>query len=130
MSTSVTALKSSLLDHLRQFDTPTICNALELAAPERRTFGFTAEPFVCADPALPPIVGYARTATIRATSPIDPAKKRETSLRYYEYVASNPGPNIAVIQDLDTRPGTGAHWGEVNSNIHKALGLPGAITNG
>ena len=130
MSTSVAVLKSSLLDHLRQFDTPTICNALELAAPERRTFGFTAEPFVCADPALPPIVGYARTATIRATSPIDPAKKRETSLRYYEYVASNPGPNIAVIQDLDTRPGTGAHWGEVNSNIHKALGLPGAITNG
>ena len=130
MTTPTTPLENALLEHLRKFDTPTICNALELAAPERRTVGFTTEPFVCADPSLPPIVGYARTATIRAASPVDPARKRENALRYYEYVASNPGPNIVVIQDLDSRPGIGAHWGEVNSNIHKALGLPGAITNG
>ena len=53
------------LDALRQFDTPTICNALELVAPERRAVGFTTRPLVCAVPDLPPIVGYARTATIR-----------------------------------------------------------------
>ncbi len=130
MTSSAASFDPSLLEHFRQFDTPTICNALELAAPERRTMGFTTEPFVCADPSLPPIVGYARTATIRAANPIDPAKKRENALRYYEYVASDPGPNIVVLQDLDSRPGIGAHWGEVNTNIHKALGLPGGITNG
>ncbi len=130
MTSSAASLDPSLLEHLRQFDTPTICNALEHAVPERRTVGFTTEPFVCADPALPPIVGYARTATIRAANKVDPVRKRENALRYYEYVASDPGPNIVVIQDLDSRPGIGAHWGEVNSNIHKALGLPGGITNG
>jgi len=130
MTSSAASFDPSLLEHFRQFDTPTICNALELAAPERRTMGFTTEPFVCADPSLPPIVGYARTATIRAANPIDPSKKRENALRYYEYVASDPGPNIVVLQDLDSRPGIGAHWGEVNTNIHKALGLPGGITNG
>ncbi|HJM06714.1 MAG TPA: RraA family protein, partial [SAR324 cluster bacterium] len=83
-----------------------------------------------ADPSLEPIVGYARTATIRALSPVDPKKKRETGMAYYDYVASGPGPNISVIQDLDPRPGLGANWGEVNTNIHKALGVLGVITNG
>ena len=124
------SLNEEELAALRAWDTPTICNALEITSPERRAIGFTVEPLVCAFPGLDPIVGYARTATIRAASPVDPARKRANALHYYEYVASNPGPNIVVIQDLDSRPGIGAHWGEVNSNIHKALGLPGAITNG
>ena len=37
---------------------------------------------------------------------------------------------IAVLQDLDPRPGIGAFWGEVQSNVHKALGLAGALTDG
>ena len=51
-------------------------------------------------------------------------------MAYYEYVASGEGPNISVIQDLDSSPGLGANWGEVNTNIHKALGILGVITNG
>ena len=57
------------LETLGRFDTPTICNALEIVAPERRAMGFTTRPLVPADPALPPIVGFARTATIRAVVP-------------------------------------------------------------
>ena len=57
------------LEALKAYDTPTICNALEVVTPERRTFGFTKRPFVCADPALPPMVGRGRTATIRASQP-------------------------------------------------------------
>ena len=57
------------LDALKRYDTPTICNALEIVAPDRRTMGFTTEQFSCLDPKLPPIVGYARTATIRAAEP-------------------------------------------------------------
>ena len=75
-------------------------------------------------------MGYARTATLRALSPVDPKKKREIGMAYYEYVASGEGPNISVIQDLDSSPGLGANWGEVNTNIHKALGILGVITNG
>ena len=37
---------------LARFDTPTICNALEIAAPERRATGFTVHPFAVADTAF------------------------------------------------------------------------------
>lgn len=121
-----------LLDHLRAFDTPTICNALEILTPERRVTGFTTRPFVCAFPALAPIVGFARTATIRAMArPEQPAGElKARRLAYYEYVASGPGPALVVIEDLDPVPGFGAFWGEVNTAIHKGLGLAGCITNG
>ena len=54
------------LSLLTQWDTPTICNALELIVPERRGYGFTVEHAVCLDPTLKPIVGYARTARCAA----------------------------------------------------------------
>lgn len=120
------------LDALRQFDTPTICNALELVVPERRATGFTTRPLVCAVPDLPPIVGYARTATIRAVAPsgLTADQTRQQRLAYYGYVAADPGPTITVIQDLDPVPGFGAFWGEVITSIHKGLGCLGAITDG
>lgn len=120
------------LEALRRFDTPTICNALELVVPERRALGFTTEPLVCVDPNLPPMVGFARTATIRAVAPptLDAAAQRAARLAYYDYVAAGRGPQIVVIQDLDPRPGFGAFWGEVNSAIHKGLGCLGVVTNG
>ena len=37
------------LEMLKQCDTPTICNGLELMSPERRSLGFTVEPMVAAD---------------------------------------------------------------------------------
>lgn len=120
------------LDALRQFDTPTICNALELIVPERRATGFTTEHLFCADPSLPSFVGFARTATIRAIAPSSlPADEQQAKrTAYYEYVARGSMPGISVIQDLDPVPGTGAFWGEVNSAIHKGLGCDGVITNG
>ena len=116
------------LETLRQWDTPTICNALEIIFPERRGEGFTVKPFVCLNPSLPPIVGYARTAQIRTAAP----SKRNSLDRvaYYEYIASSPGPTITVIEDMDPKPGIGAFWGEVHSAVHLGLGAAGVITNG
>ncbi len=121
-----------VLDALGRCDTPTICNALEIVAPERRARGFTTQALVCADTSLPPIVGHARTATIRAVEapPLSAEEQRNHRAAYYDYVAKGPGPTVAVIQDLDPRPGFGAFWGEVNSAVHKALGCLGAVTNG
>ena len=122
------------LTALRALDTPTICNALEVVAPERRGYGYTTDPLVCAFPDLPPMVGYARTATIRAMRPsgLSDIEARDVRIAYYEHVSKGDGePKIAVIQDLDgTRAGYGAFWGEVNSNIHKALGCLGVVTDG
>ena len=54
------------LEALKAWDTPTICNGLEIVAPERRAIGFTVEPMVVVDRKFPPIVGLARTGLIRA----------------------------------------------------------------
>ena len=120
------------LAFLTQWDTPTICNALEEIVPERRSHGFTTEHLFALDPSLPPICGFARTATIRAAEPPRETAAEMVAKRtsYYEYVAVKPNPTIAVIQDLDPVPGIGAFWGEVQTNVHKGLGVLGAVTNG
>lgn len=125
-------MATELLDALRAFDTPTICNALERVAPQRTGYGYTTRPLVCVRPELPPIVGYARTATIRAIqpSPRDDASDREVRLAYYESVAAAPHPTITVIEDLDPLPGVGAWWGEVQTHLHRGLGSLGVVTNG
>jgi regulator of RNase E activity RraA len=77
-------------------------------------------------------VGFARTATIRAREPgrLSPAEAKALRLRYYTYVARETVPTITVLQDLDSEPGYGAFWGEVNTAVHKGLGVLGCITNG
>ncbi len=123
-------IPQTLLDTFRKYDTPTIVNSLELLDSSFRTSGFTTEQLVCADTSLPPLVGYARTATIRSSTEVDPNTKRERSLAYYQYVSSGTGPCVSVIQDIDDIPGFGSFWGEVNTNIHNALGVAGVLTNG
>ncbi len=126
-------LTEAELAPLRALDTPTICNALEVVAPERRGYGYTVNPLYCAFPNLPPIVGYARTATIRAMRPsgLSDIAARDVRIGYYEYASKDSVPKITVIQDLDgAQAGYGAFWGEVNSNIHKALGSLGVVTDG
>ena len=134
MTTSASGpLPASVLEALGRFDTPTICNAMEIVAPERRLIGFTTKPLVCPFPDLPPIVGYARTVAIRSvlksSLPADEQARRR--IAYYEYVGTGHGPRISVIQDIDGADiGYGAVWGEVQSNVPKALGCLGVITDG
>lgn len=124
-------IDEGLRAELASFDTPTICNALEIAAPDRpRSLGFTRQSFVAADPTLPAMVGYARTAVIRAVAGVSADEKRRRSLGYYEYTAQAPGPTIVVVQDVDAQPGVAAWWGEVHTALHQGLGSLGAITNG
>jgi len=126
------ALTEEDLDNLRRYDTPTICNALELVAPERRALGFTTETVISPFPEMKPMVGYARTALIRATlpAPLNKQQQRQVRLDYYRYVASGAAPKVIVIQDVDFRVGFGCFWGEVNTAIHKGLGCAGLITDG
>ena len=125
---SVPPFTAADLELLKRFDTPTICNGLELVVPERRAVGFTVEPMVAANRSLPPIVGLARTGLIRAKeAPCGPIPPR---VDWYDYVAAAGLPTIAVIQDIDDRPGYGAFWGEVQSTVHLALGTLGCVTNG
>jgi regulator of RNase E activity RraA len=125
---------AGLLDKLRAVDTPTICNALELIDAKYRVTGFTTKPLVCPFPDAPPMVGYARTASIRATNQneLDGKAAKAQRVGYYEYIAEGgPTPSITVIQDLDGADiGFGAFWGEVQSAVHKGLGCAGVVTDG
>lgn len=125
-------LTESQLDALRALDTPTVCNALEVVAPDRRGSGYTVQPFYCPRPELGSMVGYARTAKIRAMQPGQRTAEADTEARlaYYEHVADGTGPTVTVIEDIDAIPGYGAWWGEVNTNIHRGFGSVGVVTNG
>ena len=127
-----TPLNEVELAALRAYDTPTICNALEIVCPERRAVGFTTETLICSFPELEPMVGYARTATIRSME--KPAKDGDAMatdrVAYYRYVEEGHRPSIMVIQDVDSRPGAASWWGEVHSAVHQALGCLGVVTDG
>jgi regulator of RNase E activity RraA len=125
-------LTVELIDELQSVDTPTVCNALELLVPNRRGYGFTTERLVCTRPELKPMVGIARTATIRSAHPSDlaGAAARQLSDDYYAYIDAGSKPSVIVMQDIDANRGYGSFWGEVNSSIHLGLGCVGLVTDG
>ena len=123
-------LTKDQLEFLQSMDTPTVCNVVEMVAPERRGHGYTVKHLFCPFPDLPPIVGFAKTVTAKAKDKVALGSYMEKRMDYLDYIAAAPRPSIAVIEDLDDEVGYGAFWGEVQSNIHKALGCLGVVTNG
>lgn len=117
---------------LKAVDTPTICNAIEAIQGRRRNDGFTRATVIAAQPHLPAMVGFVRTAVIRADQPSQepPATVRERRLNYYRYIAAGDQPRVVVIEDRSVHKGLGAFWGEVNVALHKGLGLEGVLTDG
>jgi regulator of RNase E activity RraA len=125
------AIADDQLAFLRSIDTPTVCNLIEIVAPQRRGSGYTVKHLHCPFPDLPPMVGFAKTATIKAKDAVSLGGYMQKRLDYLDYVAAAPRPSIVVLEDLDgEHAGYGAFWGEVQSNVHQALGCLGTITNG
>ena len=65
-------VSTAVLEQLRKFDTPTICNVLELFDARPRTAGYMDARIRACFPQLPPMVGFATTATFRAAAPPRP----------------------------------------------------------
>ena len=124
-------MDDSLLALLRRVDTPTVCNAIEVAQGKRGFRAFTRSTMLASDP-NGIMVGYAVTAQIAATDPPaeDAPTIRARRMAYYKAMADGPKPSVAVIEDLDYPHCIGAYWGEVNTTIHKGFGMSGALTNG
>lgn len=124
-------MKKSLLTLLRQIDTPTVCNAIEVAEGRRGFNAFTRGTMLINQPSGV-IVGYAATAKIAAIAPpIEPPEVIRARRRaYYKQMADAPYPSICVIEDEDYPNAIGAYWGEVNTTIHKGFGMSGTLTNG
>ena len=117
------------LERLKQFDTPTICNVLELFDCRPRTWGYMDGRIQAVYPKLPPMVGYACTATFRAGSPPRSGDVYAGLRAQVEAMATMNGPAVIVFQDLDD-PAAAATFGEVMCTTYKAFGAAGLITSG
>lgn len=122
----------SLLTLLQSVDTPTVCNAIEVAQGKRGFNDFTKGTMIASHPDAPAMVGYARTARIAAVAPptedADVIKARR--MAYYRHMSKGPRPGVVVIEDSDFPHAIGAFWGEINTTVHKGFGLSGTLTNG
>ena len=125
-------IEPELLSLLRKVDTPTVCNAIEVAQGQRGFNKFTHGTMLCSSSNSTPMVGFAKTAKIAAISP--PTESQEIIKRrrmaYYQYMSDFNGPAVAVIEDIDYPECIGAYWGEINTKVHKGFGISGALTNG
>lgn len=119
-------LSAAEIEELKKYSSPSISNGIETFNIRPRNLGFMSHEIKCIFPEMPPMVGYAYTARMRAEFE---AKKAPDVGQYRRDVMAAPGPKILVLQDEDPTP-TGSFWGEVNANIHRALGCVGTITDG
>lgn len=120
-----------LLALLQRVDTPTVCNAIEVAQGKRGFDSYTKGTMHCSAPGQS-MVGFARTAKIAGRAPPTEAPDviRARRLDYFRSMAAGPRPAVAVLEDVDYPHCVSAWWGEVHTNVHKGLGLNGALTNG
>lgn len=121
-------LSPEQVEALRRYNTPTVSNAIEMFNVRPRHEGFLPHRVRCLLPELGVMVGYAVTSRTRAS--YSSTSSPDLTADYLRYVAAQPGPKVAVGQDLDEPAGLGAQFGEVNATIHQKLGCVGHITDG
>jgi len=125
-------IDSELLALLQSVDTPTVCNAIEVAQGKRGFSQFTRGTMVSSAPKGGAMVGFAKTAKIAALAPSKEDQEiiKKRRMEYYRYMSDFTGPAVAVIEDIDYPDCIGAYWGEINTKVHKGFGLSGVLTNG
>ena len=124
----MTILTLAQLEEIRNFDVPTISNALERFNVRSRIEGYMTPDIKQIIPYERTMIGYACTAKVSAANPPTP-EQQAMWMKYAAKVQSTPRPSITVIEDVDPTP-VGSFWGEVNATQHKSLGCVGTITNG
>lgn len=114
---------------LAQFDTPTISNTIELFEVRPRNEGYMDGRIRACFPQMPPMVGYAATATMRCALPRREGDVYGSLDRQVARFAELPGPPIVVFQDLDD-PAVAATFGEIMCTTYQSFGAAGLITSG
>ena len=122
-------LSTQQIDALKKITSPSVANAIETFNVRPREQGNLSSDIRALFPELGPVVGYAATCLIRAErGPIE--GHRASLFAWWDFVLSLPAPRVIVVHDLDDPRGQGAQWGEVQANIHRALGCVGVVTDG
>ena len=126
---SIPQLSEADLALLRKYDTPTICNVIEVFKVRSQTEGYMDGRIRACFPEMPPMVGYASTATFRSGAPPASGNVYASLDAQVEGFAKLPQPVVVVVQDLDD-PTVAATFGEVMTTIYKGFGSAGLITSG
>lgn len=114
---------------IRRFSVPTLANALETFQVVPPNEGFCSPQLKCMFPEMGTMVGYAVTARITSDQPPSEVRPPVNEHEYWRWLAAQKGPKIVAVQDTDVPP-KGSIWGEWNSNVHRALGCVGTVTEG
>lgn len=123
-------LSSGQLEAIQEFDTCTIANAIEQFGIRLRNEGFTRPGLRCVTHGDIRVLGYAATSRVRFSNPSVTGAPYADRTDWWRVIDRLPEPRIAVIQDVDPEPGSGAAVGEVHAAILKALHCNGVVTNG
>lgn len=122
----VKIVSSEAFEIMKKYDSATIANVIELFRIRPSTAGYLRGHIRAIYPDLPPVVGYATTATFRSAFPAEGPDKCPEQLRAMQ---AFPAPRIAVIQDLD-EPTMGATLGEIMSRTYRRFGCAAIVTSG
>ena len=122
-------LSQDALAKLCRYDTPTICNAIELFEVRPQTEGYMDSRIRSCFPEMSPICGYAATATFRSAVVPSGSASYGTLSGQIARFGEVPEPPVVVIQDLD-EPTKSATFGEVMAATYKSFGAAGLITSG
>lgn len=117
------------LAKLAKYDTPTICNVIELFDFCPRNRGYMDGRIHANFGHLPPMVGFASTACFRSDAPAGTGDAYGSMERQVATFEELPGPAVVVFQDLDDLP-VAATFGEVMCSTYQAFGSVGLITSG
>jgi len=114
---------------LSRYDSPTVCNVIELFDVRPRTAGYMNPSIKALFPEMPPMVGFATTASFRSSWPAAPGELQVGFFAHLEALETLPQPRVVVFEDLDEPP-AGATFGEVMCTVYQRLGCAGIITSG
>ena len=126
-------MERDLLEKLRSVDTPTICNAIEVAEGRRGFDAFTKASMHSSDPGSGAIVGFAVTARVSAAAPPSepPDVIRERRMAYYAAMAEAPSSGALPSSRISTGRARSAPGGARSiRRSTRDLGSLGAVTNG
>ncbi len=129
---------AEVIEGIGEFDSATIFNAVvesmggsqggtELEGKGGVPENYTGPGIRCLLPELGTAVGYALTSEVTTN---DPDSEDASWDEYYDLLDRTPAPIVAVMKDVDTRPGRGASFGDGMAVLHRILGASGAIVDG